>query len=61
MLLEGVQAAQSAVANFDFSSIDFSQVTTTYVTILGIAIPTVVSLMAVKKGIGSLLGMIRRA
>lgn len=58
MFLEEVA---SAALSFDFSSIDFSAVPQTYITVVGIAIPTVVGLMAIKKGIGSLLGMIRRA
>ena len=41
--------------------IDFSSLGTTYLTTAGIAIPTVVTILAAKKGIGWLLGFIRRA
>lgn len=60
MFLEEVADTASKIS-YDFSSIDFSAIPETYVTVVGIAIPTVVALMAIRKGIGSLLGMIRKA
>ncbi len=42
-------------------STDFSSLGTTYLTIAGVAIPTIVGILAAKKGIAWLLGFIRRA
>jgi hypothetical protein len=51
---------EAATTTFDFSSIDFSSLITTYVTILGVAIPTVISLLGLKKGISWAIGFFRR-
>ena len=56
-----VEGGSEAVAAFDFSKIDFSQVTTIFTTVLGIGAATAVSIMAIKKGWRFLMGMISRA
>lgn len=57
LLTEGATAA----ANFDFSSIDFSSVLTTFTTVLGVGAGTVIAFVGLKKGWNFLIGMLKRA
>lgn len=46
---------------FDFSTIDLSAIVPTFMAAVGVGIAVAVSIVAVKKGISWLMGMIKRA
>lgn len=45
----------------DLSSIDFSQILTMYTTVVGIALPVIITILAAKKGVSWLKGFIAKA
>lgn len=51
----------TGVSAYDFSSLDFSSLIPTLTAALAVALPVVIGVFAVRKGIGWVMSFIRRA
>ena len=52
---------EAATSAFDFSQLDLTSLTPTFVAAITTVIPVTIGILAVKKGVSWLLGAIRRA
>lgn len=52
---------EAGTSAFDFSTLDLSSLTPTFVAAITTVIPVTIGILAVKKGVSWLLGAIRRA
>lgn len=55
-----IPAIFEATALIDLSSVDFSGLTATITSVVPIALPIVVTLLGIRKGISFLIGMVKR-
>lgn len=58
--MEG-QTQTTVAPTFDYGTIDLAPVSTNFTAVLAIAVPFALSLLAIRKGISLLMGMIRSA